>query len=69
MVNQSFVLGYTVAASRKGIVVDDALSETSENPVQNKVITGKIEELSEELKAFCKNYVEEYINEALEGDY
>lgn len=32
-------------------VVDDALSDTSENPVQNKVITGEIDDLKDDLNS------------------
>jgi hypothetical protein len=93
---------WQAAEAPKGadIVVDDALSETSENPVQNKVITqvmveagaaiamlgervlpeaqedGKLLQVVDGAwvavsieNSSIKTYIDDYINEALGGDY
>ena len=58
------------------ITVDDAFSTTSENPVQNKVITAAMNKATEDVNAafaqlptVIETYVEQYISEALGGEY
>lgn len=51
------------------ITVDTELSATSTNPVQNKVITQVFNEAMGGLGDTIKAYVEQYIGEALGGEY
>lgn len=60
-------LGITSGNGNSNIEVDDNLSEESENPVQNKIITLKLKELEQDIENIENIEVDSYLSEESEN--
>lgn len=68
--NVENALGYTPLSDEDAVIIDDELNQSSENPVQNKVITAKVEEIVSQISEDWetqKSYIDGKINDLING--